>query len=71
MERPFRAPLYPVFPAIALVLSIVFFAAFAASSWLVTGIFFGLLALGLLHFRFVIRPSLKDEPGYEPLPAVE
>jgi ethanolamine permease len=71
MERPFRAPLYPVFPAVALGLALVFFAAFAASSWAVSGIFVGLLALGLLHFHFVVRPGLKEEPAREPLPAVE
>src|SRR6185436_8467378 len=35
LERPFRAPAYPVFPAIALALSAVFLAAYAVASPLV------------------------------------
>lgn len=59
LERPFRAPAYPVFPAIALVLATVFLAAYAFSSPLVFGLFVGLFVLGALHFQLVTRPKLR------------
>lgn len=62
LERPFVAPAYPLFPAIALVLSVVFLAAYAASSPLVFGIFVGMFGLGALHFVLVTRPKLQRLP---------
>lgn len=59
LERPFRAVAYPVFPAVALGLSGVFLAAYAASSPMVFGIFVGLFGLGTLHFVFVTKPKLR------------
>ncbi|MBL8951316.1 MAG: ethanolamine permease [Myxococcaceae bacterium] len=59
LERPFRAALYPVFPAIALVLAAVFLAAYAVSSPLVFGLFLGLFAIAALHFVRVTRPKLS------------
>jgi ethanolamine permease len=63
LERPFIAPVYPVFPGVALALSIVFLAAYAAASPLVFGIFVGLFALGALHFLVVTRPRLGHSAG--------
>jgi ethanolamine permease len=59
LERPFLAPVYPLFPALALVLSVVFLASYAAASPLVFGIFAGAFALSALHFGLVTRPKLK------------
>jgi ethanolamine permease len=59
LERPFVAPVYPLFPALALVLSVVFLASYAAASPLVFGLFVGLFGLGALHFVLVTRPKLK------------
>jgi ethanolamine permease len=59
LERPFLAPLYPLFPAIALFLSVIFLASYAAASPLVFGLFAGLFVIGALHFVFVTRPKLS------------
>ncbi len=58
LERPFRAPAYPVFPAIALVLAVVFLCAYAVASPLVFALFLGLFGVGALHFQLVTRPRL-------------
>ena len=58
LERPYRAPFYPVFPIVALALALVAFVAFALSSPAVLGVFFGLLFCGAVHFHFVTRPKL-------------
>jgi ethanolamine permease len=62
MERPFVAPVYPLFPAVALGLSVVFFFAFAASDWAVLAWFLGGLAVGLVIFSKVTLPKLGAEP---------
>ncbi|MEW5854567.1 MAG: ethanolamine permease [Myxococcota bacterium] len=59
LERPFIAPMYPVFPAVALAIALVAFVAFSMSSPMVLGIFFGMLVLGAVHFRFVTLPKLQ------------
>ncbi|MFM2153097.1 MAG: ethanolamine permease [Pseudomonadota bacterium] len=58
LERPFRAPFYPVMPAIALALALLFLAAFAAATPLVIGVFLGLFALAFAHYQVVTRPKL-------------
>ena len=58
LERPFRAPAYPVFPAIALVLAAVFLVAYAVSSPWVFGLFVLLFVKGAVHFQLVTRPRL-------------
>jgi ethanolamine permease len=50
MERPFRAPLYPYFPAVALVLSLVSLVAIVWYNALLTLIFLGLFALCAAYF---------------------
>lgn len=50
MERPFKAPLYPWFPAIAVVLSIVALAAMVWFNLVLTGILAVILALGWAYF---------------------
>ncbi len=59
LERPFRAPLYPVFPVIALVLATLFLVAAAVSDWKIFAAFFGLMAVGFVYFRTVTLPKLK------------
>lgn len=61
LERPWRAPAYPVFPAIALVLAVVFLFAYAFASPLVFGIFLAMFGLGALHFVFVTKPKLAQK----------
>lgn len=52
LERTFRAPGYPVIPGLALLLAIVCLAAMVWFNLLLTGIFLGFMAIGLIYFRF-------------------
>lgn len=53
LERPFKAPLYPWFPLIALVLSVVCMLAIVYYNRQLSWLFFGLLILSVLVFRSV------------------
>jgi ethanolamine permease len=53
LERPFKAPFYPWFPLIALVLSVVCMVAIIYYNHALSWLFFGLLAVSLLIFRSV------------------
>lgn len=59
LERPFVAPLYPYFPALALALALVALVAFSVSSPHLLALFLGLLFVGGLHFHFVTAPKLS------------
>jgi ethanolamine permease len=51
MERPFRAPLYPYFPAFALFGAVVCMATMIYYNPLIFGLFVGFLILGYVYFR--------------------
>jgi ethanolamine permease len=51
LERPFRAPLYPLFPAIAIVCGVVCLAAVVYFNQLLALIFLGLMAVCYAYFR--------------------
>jgi ethanolamine permease len=53
LERPFKAPFYPWFPLIALLLSVVCMLAIIYYNRELSWLFFGLLAVSLLIFRSV------------------
>lgn len=63
LERPYRAPLYPWFPIAALVLSVLIFVAFAASSPTALVLLVGLFVLALAHFVLVTRRNLQRTAG--------
>jgi ethanolamine permease len=50
MVRPFRAPLYPVFPAFALLAAVVCLVTMAYYNPLVAGLFVGIVVLGFVYF---------------------
>ncbi|WP_020647810.1 ethanolamine permease [Solimonas variicoloris] len=50
LERPFRAPFYPLFPAIALVLAVVFLATMIYFNQIVFLLFLGLFAISLVFY---------------------
>jgi ethanolamine permease len=52
LDRPFRAPFYPVFPAIALVTAVVALITMIYFNLVVFGLFCGLFALGFVFYRF-------------------
>lgn len=83
LERPFRAPMYPLMPAIALGLAFVFLAAYVAASALFQGsrdlavlakdpvpYFLGLFVVAFAHFKLVTHPRIRaaDAPVVVPAP---
>ena len=59
LPRPFRAPLFPATPAIALVLSVIAFVAVVASDWQVALIYAGVLGAATLAYKLRVlrQPS--------------
>ncbi|GAB3122006.1 ethanolamine permease [Novispirillum itersonii] len=52
LDRPFRAPFYPVFPAIALVTAVLALGTMIYFNPMVFGLFVGLMAVAFLFYRF-------------------
>lgn len=51
MERPYKTPLYPIFPAIALIGAVVCLATVIWFNLLLTGVFAAILVVGYIYFR--------------------
>ena len=64
LPRPFRVPLYPFFPVIALVIASASFVAVAYYNPRLAFIYFFLLVLSFGIFKFWNRRTGKNEPGY-------
>jgi ethanolamine permease len=60
MDRPFRVPMYPVFPAVALLIASVCLVAISIYNPTLAGIYFGLLLLSYLWFHFFVAHKLND-----------
>jgi len=58
LERPFRVPMYPVFPIVALVIGSVCFVAMISLNIKLSGIYFLLLALSYIWFHFFVKPTI-------------
>ena len=56
LERPFRTPLYPFTPALALIIAIFALGAMVYFNLLLGAIYLSLLAAGSLYFRYRIMP---------------
>jgi ethanolamine permease len=67
LERPFRAPLHPWLPGVAIVLSLVSFASVGVGSPAIVALYLGALALGALAFRArgaaALRYSARSSSG--------
>jgi ethanolamine permease len=50
MERPYKTPFYPVFPAIALGCALISLVAMVYYNLLVTGVFLGMVAIAYIYF---------------------
>jgi ethanolamine permease len=61
LERPYRAPFYPVFPAIALALGVLCLGAMVWFNTLLAGVFLGLFALASAYF-FLTGQQRADAP---------
>ena len=53
MERPFKVPIYPVFPAVALIIASICLVAISIYNPLLAGIYFGILLLSYVWFHFI------------------
>jgi ethanolamine permease len=62
LDRPFRAPFYPVFPAISLALAVLALGTMIYFNFLVFGLFVGLFALGYLFYRFTADLRNDGDP---------
>ncbi|MBU0603810.1 MAG: ethanolamine permease [Gammaproteobacteria bacterium] len=62
LERPFRAPFYPLFPAVALALGIGCLFAMVWFNTLLAGVFLGLFVLASAYF-FMTGQQRADAPG--------
>jgi ethanolamine permease len=58
LERPFKVPVYPLFPATALVIAIVSLVAMVIYNFLLALIFFGMLVGAYIFFRLFIYSNL-------------
>jgi len=59
LERPFRVPLYPYFPLIALTIAIISLIAMITLNIKLSLIFFGILALTYLWYHFIVKQKLN------------
>ncbi|WP_041793621.1 ethanolamine permease [Pararhodospirillum photometricum] len=63
LARPFAAPFYPVFPAIALGMAVAALVTMIYFNWLVFCLFCGLFAVGFLFYRFTadLRDNAEED----------
>ena len=57
LERPFKAPFYPAFPLIALILAIISFIAMMIYNFRLTLLYLGILLIGYILFRLFHKRS--------------
>jgi ethanolamine permease len=61
LERPYRAPMYPYFPIVALVLAVVCLVALVSLNIKLSGIYFSILVLAYIWFRFFVKNTTDYE----------
>lgn len=61
MERPFRVPMYPIFPALALIIAAVALVAITIYNGMIAAIYFGIMALAFIWFYFFVEKK-SDKP---------
>lgn len=61
LERPFKVPLYPYFPVIALVIAVFSFVAMAVYNFKLTLIYFLIIGLSFLFFKFFRSKAVADK----------
>lgn len=62
LERPFKVPLYPLFPAVALIIASVALVAMTIYNLEIAGVFVGLLAIAYLYYAIAVP---KNKPTHE------
>ena len=63
LERPFRVPLYPLFPAVALVIASVALVAVTVYNPTVALVYFGIMALAYGYFYFFVKGNRVNSPS--------
>jgi ethanolamine permease len=58
LERPYRAPWYPVFPVVALIIAVVCLVALVSLNIKLSIIYFSILALAYIWFHFFVKRTL-------------
>jgi ethanolamine permease len=61
LERPYRAPWYPVFPVLALVIGVVCLVALVSLNIKLSIIYFSILALAYIWFHFFVKRTIDYE----------
>ncbi|MEM8893465.1 MAG: ethanolamine permease, partial [Bacteroidota bacterium] len=61
MERPFKVPLYPLSPIIALVISTVALVSITIYNPILAAIYAGLLLVAYIWFTIMYKPNHSDE----------
>lgn len=56
LERPFKAPFYPVFPTIALVIAVVAIISMSVYNPMLAAIFFGLMSISFAAYYLFVKP---------------
>ena len=56
LERPFKAPFYPLFPSIALIIAVVAIISMSVYNPMLAAIFFGLMAASFLAYYVFVKP---------------
>lgn len=62
LTRPFRVPLYPYFPLVALLIAVISMLAMISLNIKLACIFFGILALGYIWFHFIVKRKAHANP---------
>ncbi len=60
LERPFKVPFYPVFPALALIIASVAFVSLVVYNFNVALVYFAIMALAYAWFHFFVRPKIAE-----------
>jgi ethanolamine permease len=63
LERPYRAPFYPVFPVVALVLGLACLVALVWLNIILSLIYFLILGLAYIWFIFFVKRGTYEQPG--------
>ena len=61
MNRPFKVPFYPLFPALALIIATIAFVAMSYHNLKLAAIFFSIMGGSLLWFKFFVSDEVKQE----------
>jgi len=60
LERPFKVPMYPLFPAVALLIASVSIIAMTYFNLKLAGVYYGILLLSWIWFKFGVSDEVKE-----------